>query len=95
MTEHDVMIYALKGCRWCAKTKNWFEDEGIPFNHVDVDALKGDEFEAMIEEVERVSGGRNMPVTVIDGHVIVGWRPEEFEQAIKGEAEEGPPYSRG
>ncbi len=89
MAEHDVMIYALKSCRWCAKTKRWFEEKDVPFDHVNVDALEGEEAEAMFEEVERVSGGRNMPVTVIDGQVIVGWQPEKFAQAIEGRAEEG------
>ncbi len=88
MAEHDVMIYALKGCRWCAKTKHWFEDEGIPYKHVNVDALEPDEMAAMIKEVEEVSGGRTMPVTVIDGRVIVGWQPNDFEEAIKGETGE-------
>jgi glutaredoxin-like protein NrdH len=84
MPKHEVMIYALKTCRWCSRTKLWFEDAHVPFNHVDVDSLSGAEAEAMAEEVERVSGGRRFPVTVIDGEVIVGFKPEEFELRIKG-----------
>lgn len=82
MTQHEVMIYALTTCRWCSKTKLWFEDAGIPFKHVDVDSLHGDEAKAMADEVEEVSGGRSFPVIVIDGDVIVGFKPEEFEQRI-------------
>ena len=84
MPEHDVMIYGLSTCRWCSRTKLWFEDAHVPFEHVDVDTLKGEEVEAMAREVERVSGGRRFPVTVIDGEVIVGFKPEEFERRIQG-----------
>lgn len=76
----DVMIYALKSCRWCAKTKFWFEDQKIPYKHVDVDALEGEEADAMAEEVERVSGGRRFPVTVINGEVVIGFQPEKFAE---------------
>lgn len=85
MSQHEVMIYALKTCRWCSKTKSWFEDQHIPFKHVDVDSLDGEEAGAMADEVYRVSGGRRFPVTVIDGEVIVGFQPEKFEQCIKGD----------
>jgi glutaredoxin len=86
MSQPDVMIYALKSCRWCAKTKHWFEDEKIPFKHVDVDSLEGEAADAMAEEVERVSGGRRFPVTVIDGEVVIGFQPEKYAELVKGEA---------
>jgi len=89
MPEHEVMIYALTTCRWCSRTKLWFEDAHVQFSHVDVDSLSGAEAEAMAEEVERVSGGRRFPVTVIDGEVIVGFKPEEFESRINGPGAKG------
>ncbi len=89
MAENEVMIYALKTCRWCAKTKNWFDDEKIPYEHVNVDSLDREESEAMAQEVERVSGGRRFPVTVINGEVIIGFQPEKFAEAIKGEEGQG------
>jgi glutaredoxin-like protein NrdH len=89
MPEHDVMVYALKTCRWCSRTKLWFEDAHVPYRHVNVDSLEGEEAAAMTEEAFRVSGGRQFPVTVIDGEVIVGFRPEEFEKRIKGPGAKG------
>jgi glutaredoxin-like protein NrdH len=82
--DHEVMVYGLTTCRWCSRTKLWFEDAHVPFRRVDVDSLTGAEVDAVIEEVERVSGGRRFPVTVIDGEVIVGFKPEEFESRING-----------
>ena len=83
MAENDVMIYALSTCGWCAKVKRWFEDEGIPFKHAYLDTLSGEETEAMAQEVERISGGRRFPVTVVNGDVIVGFQPEKFAEAVK------------
>lgn len=83
MADHDIMVYALKSCRWCHKTKMWFSDENIPFEHVDVDALEGDEYTDMKAKVQEISGGRAFPVTVIDGEVIVGFKPELFAEKTK------------
>ena len=84
--EHQVMIYALTTCRWCKKTKQWFEEEQIPYEHVDVDRLEGEEHEAAAAKVEELSGGRSFPITVLDGDVIVGFKPEIFAERIKGVA---------
>ena len=83
MAENDVMIYTLSTCGWCAKAKRWFEDQGIPFKHVDVDSLHGEEARAMGQEVEDVSGGRQFPVAVVNGTVIVGFQPEKYAEAVK------------
>jgi len=87
--QHTVKIYALTTCRWCSKTKAWFDEEQISYEAVNVDTLEGDEYEAMRDEVLRVSGGRSFPVTVLDGDVIVGYKPDVFAELIKGGAAEG------
>ncbi len=43
----------------------------------------------MADEVDRVSGGRRFPVIVIDGDVIVGFKPEEFEQRMNRDSVAG------
>lgn len=82
--EHEVLIYGLTTCLWCARTRAWFEAEGVPFRMVNVDALEGDERTAAMAEVERLSGGLRFPVTVIDGDVIIGFGPEELAARIAG-----------
>jgi glutaredoxin len=88
-SQSDVMIYALTTCRWCSKTKLWFEEQNIPFRHIDVDALQGEAAAEVAEEVERVSGGRRFPVTVIDGVVVVGFQPEKFAELTAGDDGQG------
>lgn len=86
MPQDEVKVYALTTCRWCKKTVRWFtEERDIPTEVVEVDTLKGDEADAAEEEVFKVSGGRRFPVTVINDQVVVGFKPEEFEQHLKGE----------
>lgn len=36
-------------------------------------------------EVERLTGKRSFPVTVINEKVITGYRPEEFDEVLKDE----------
>lgn len=85
MAENDVMIYALSTCPWCLKAKGWFEDEQIPFRHVDIDALDQEQSGVLARKAEEISGGRRFPVTVVNGVVIVGFQPERFAAAVRRE----------
>jgi glutaredoxin len=85
MAEDHVKIFALTTCPWCRKTIRWFTVErNVPTDIVPVDTLRGREANAVEEEVRRISGGNRYPVTVINGDVIVGFRPEEFAKHLRG-----------
>ncbi len=78
-----IKVYALSTCPWCKKVKKFFEDEGVSFEAVDVDQVQGEEQKEALAEVEKLSGKRSFPVTVINEQVVVGFKPEELKEALK------------
>lgn len=80
-----VKVYALTTCPWCKKVKEFLDAKGVAYQAADVDALTGDEQKAALEEVERLTGMRSFPVTVIGATVIRGFKPDEIMGALQNE----------
>jgi glutaredoxin-like protein NrdH len=78
-----VKLYALSTCPWCKKAKVFFTEKQIPFECIEVDLLKGKEQEKAVEEVRKLVGDAIFPVTVIGDKKILGYKPEEFAEALK------------
>jgi glutaredoxin-like protein NrdH len=80
-----VKLYALTTCPWCKKVKALLNEEGISYEVFDVDMMMGQEQEDALAEVEKLTGKRAFPVTVINDLVIQGYKPEELREATKNE----------
>lgn len=78
-----IKVYALSTCPWCKKVKTFFDERGVETESVDVDLIKGEEQKQALEEVERLTGKRSFPVTVINTKVIIGYKISELEDALK------------
>jgi glutaredoxin-like protein NrdH len=78
----EVYVYALSTCPWCRKTKQWFTDQKVEFDFVDVDTLPDEEQDAAADKAYELSGGRRFPVVIINGDVIVGYNPDKFLQHL-------------
>jgi len=77
MTEHKVKVYSTQTCPWCHKVKEFLKEKKIKFEDIDV----GADQKAANEMVEK-SGQMGVPVTDIDGTVIVGFDKEAIEKAL-------------
>ena len=80
-----VKVYALSTCPWCKKVKRYLEENNVQFDAIDVDLAQGEEQKQALEEVEKLTGKRSFPVTVINDQVILGFKEEEIEGALKRE----------
>lgn len=78
----EVFLYALSTCPWCRKAKQWFADNGVPFDFVDVDLMEGDEQEAAVQKAYELSGARRFPVAVINGEVVAGYNPDRYRELL-------------
>ncbi len=83
MADDEIFVYALSTCPWCRKTKEFFKQNQVPFEFVEVDQLSGPEEEEASQKAFELSGGRRFPVTVINGEVVTGYRPERFLELMK------------
>ena len=79
MVNMKVKVYSTKTCPWCIKLKDFLKDKKIEFEDIDVGADK----KAANEMVEK-SGQMGVPVTEINGQVIVGFDKEAIEKALAG-----------
>ncbi len=77
-----VKVYALSTCPYCRMTKQYLSDNGVEYEHTDVDLLEGEERQKAIDEVKRLSGGTSFPVVVIDGEVVVGFDKARLKELL-------------
>ena len=73
-----VKIYTTSTCPWCMKTKEFLKAHNIKYNEVNV----GEDEKARNEMFEK-SGQFGVPVTDVNGTVIVGFDKEALKKALK------------
>jgi len=81
-----VKVYSLSTCPWCKKVKRLLDEKGVQYEAIDVDLAESVEQKQALEEVEKLSGSRSFPVTVINEVVIRGFKEDEIVEALKDEA---------
>jgi len=72
-----VKVYSTKTCPWCHKVKELLKEKGVRFENIDVGVDQ-----KAAEEMVRKSGQMGVPVTEIDGKIIVGYDKEAIEKAL-------------
>lgn len=79
----SVVLFALSTCGWCRKTKNLLGDLGVEYYYVDVDLLKGEKKEKVMEEVEHWNPRGSFPTLVIkDETCVVGFDEGKIKEAL-------------
>ena len=73
-----VQVYALSTCPWCRKAKQFFSDNGVPFECTDVDLLSPEAQEEVSDRVYKLTGTLQYPVAIIGDAVVTGYRPEKY-----------------
>jgi glutaredoxin 3 len=72
-----VKVYSTSTCPWCHKVKDLLKSKGVKFEDIDV----GADQKAANVMVEK-SGQMGVPVTDINGTIIVGFDKEAIEKAL-------------
>ena len=73
----NVKIYTTKTCMWCKKTKGYLNEKNVVYETVDV----GADQKAADEMMEK-SGQMGVPVTDINGTIIVGFDKDAIDKAL-------------
>jgi glutaredoxin-like YruB-family protein len=76
--ENKITVYSSPDCMYCYTVKGYLEDNGFEYEEINI----YDDTQAY-ENMKKVSGQKNVPVTVIDGEVIVGWDKEKFKAILE------------
>jgi glutaredoxin-like protein NrdH len=77
-----VFIYALSTCSHCRRTKQFLQEQNIPFDFIDVDLCQGDERTNRVNEVKGLNPACTFPTVVVGDKVIVGFKEEELKEAL-------------
>lgn len=78
MLKHNVTVYSTPTCPYCVYAKNYFIKNGVVFKDVDVSRDR-----AAAQEMVTKSGQMGVPVIDIDGNILVGFQPNEFDKLLK------------
>lgn len=73
----NVLIYSTPTCPWCHKTKEYLKEKGISFTDINVA-----EDQAKAQEMIQKSGQMGVPVTDIDGTIIIGFDKPALNKAL-------------
>lgn len=73
-----ITVYSSTVCPYCQRLTKFLEDHKIKFTEIDVstDQKKANE---MIE----ISGQMGVPVTVIDGEVVIGFDEKRLRKVLE------------
>ena len=72
-----VIVYSTKTCPWCKKTKEFLKANKISFTNKDVGASQKN-----ADEMIKKSGQQGVPVTDINGTIIVGFNEGKLKRAL-------------
>lgn len=78
--EHDIEVFTTPQCPYCAKLKEWLDEEGIEFEEFNV----AENREKAVEMIQ-MTGQRGVPQTIIDGdQAVVGFQPDKIKDIVEG-----------
>jgi len=77
-----IKVYALSTCPYCRMTRRYLDENDIEYELTEVDLLEGEEKDAAVAEVKRISGGASFPVVVIGDEVIVGFNKARIRELL-------------
>ena len=72
-----IKVYSTPTCPYCNSLKDFLKENKIKFENIDVS-----KDEKAVREIVKKSGQIGVPVTIIDGKVIVGFDKSALEKAI-------------
>ena len=73
-----VTLYTAPACPFCVIVKKFLERNNVKFTEMDISKDKKKE-----EEMQKKSGQTNVPVTDIDGTIVVGYNLQKLKEALK------------
>jgi len=77
-----IILYSLSTCRVCKATKKLLDKLAVTYECTDVDLLKTEEQNAILEKIKTANPRGAFPTVIIGDTVIVGLQEEEIRKAL-------------
>jgi glutaredoxin-like YruB-family protein len=75
--ENKVIVYSTSTCPYCIYAKDYFKENNVPFEDVNVGLDR-----VRAQEMVAKSGQMGVPVIDINGEIVVGFQPEVFKELL-------------
>jgi len=72
-----IKVYSTPACPYCYALKDFLREHNIEFEDIDVSVNQ-----QAVEEMIQKSGQMGVPVTEIDGEIVVGFDKEKIEKLL-------------
>jgi len=72
-----VIVYSTDNCPWCVKVKDFLKQNKVRFEE-----RNAQENRQYALEVQQKSGGVAVPVTDVEGMIIIGFNPAKLKAAL-------------
>ncbi len=72
-----VIVYSTKTCPWCKKVKEFLKTNKVSFTNKDVGSNS-----AAAQEMIKKSGQQGVPVTDINGTIIIGFNEGKLKKVL-------------
>ena len=79
----QIKIYTLSTCSHCTQAKDFLDERKVDYDPVSVDFMSGDERTQALDTLRKLNPAITFPTIVIGEKVIVGFRREEIDAALK------------
>lgn len=73
-----IKVFSTPSCVFCVTLKNFLKEHNIEFEDIDVSQDK-----VAQDEMIKKSGQMSVPVTEIDGQIVVGFDQERIKKLLK------------
>ena len=78
MKKLRIVVYTSPACPYCQQIKDWLAKHKLEY--IEKDVSKNPKYS---EELVKKSNQMGIPVTDINGQIIVGFNEEKFKEALK------------
>ena len=72
-----VILYTAPACPFCVIVKKYLERNNVKFKEIDISKDKKAE-----EEMQKKSDQTNVPVTDVDGKIVIGYNLQKLNEAL-------------
>jgi len=72
-----ILVYTTPSCPYCIRAKEFFKENNIEFENVDVSTNQ-----EKAQEMIRKSGQMGVPTIDIDGEIVVGFDKEKIKSLL-------------
>ena len=77
--ENDVVVYSTPTCPYCDKLKSYLDQKGVDYTDYNVASNK-----EKAKEMIQKTGQRGVPVSEVNGEVIIGFDQDKVDKALEG-----------